>query len=238
MRTWKDIFVKTTIVLITIIFVACSSSSQVGTGVGNSSDLDSAASAVANVFSSGATASISAQMAIAYLEAEEEYFEELDCEVEDCTCVYAGDSNGPAAVQDTLYGVAGTYGSAEDPLAITVDDFCELEDGTENSGLDLVAAFELTDDIEGSCDNADGLEDTIVMQSGSSGVWKNTNDYSPQIFGHFNFLVNGEEELEINCTIYLAQDTEGTVEYATCTDADGELIVQDSSATCQFGAEE
>jgi hypothetical protein len=128
-------------------------------------------------------------------------------------------------------------------MTVSEDDFCTQPDGIENTGsgpdgLGLFATFELVDSVDGSCETEDGDATTIQMQSGSTGIWRNTEDpnYYPQVFGNFTYTIDGDEETTLDCTIYLNDDE--SVAFANCSDENGDVVVEeDGSSNCEFTTE-
>lgn len=162
-----------------------------------------------------------------------------------CTCEQAlsGSVDHEHPIEDGAYDLPGVYGSAENPIDVSEEDFCSLPDGTVNDGMGpdgwgRLATFELTGDIEASCENGDGSVTTIAMQAGSAGLWRNTDatddepSYEPQIFGTFNYLIDGSETVTLDCTIYLTGDE--TMAYANCSDDSGTVVEQAAEADCQI----
>lgn len=159
------------------------------------------------------------------------------------TCLWVGQESEELMIVTGSYGLSGTYGSEGEPMTVSEDDFCTQSDGTENTGsgpdgLGLFATFELTDAVEGSCTSDDGDVTTVAMQSGSAGIWRNTEDptYYPQIFGSFTYIIDNDNEFALDCTIYLNDDE--TVAFANCSDENGDVVVEeDGSANCEFSPE-
>lgn len=170
--------------------------------------------------------------------AEQEGQPSLECDQENdpyCTCASIG--YGPSDVNTSASGDAGTYGASGSSLTVVEGDFCALADGTETSGLGSdgegrVASFEINQDIDVSCQSDEDSSVTVTMLAGSSGIFRNTADYMPQIFGSFVFSIPGGDENAIDCTIYLLED--GTPEYANCSDANGEEVYQSDDSNCEF----
>lgn len=209
--------------LTALLLSGCGAASTSGTNAAtDTSNTDAAAAVVAQLFSSGAGANLA---------------KAASGEGQDLgdTCAFvAADLEPSASVQVSGYRAVGAYGSANALLNVEADDFCTQPDGTSNSGEGpdgggKLAAFELVGQVTGDCNGT-----TVLMQSGSVGVWRNTDSYEPQIWGTFNFAVDGES-LTLDCTLYLQGN--GQVAYADCTDQNGTTVVQDSSAQCQFSDE-
>lgn len=233
---------------ITLIMTACGGSQSVGTGVGNTGTVvqqtqGNAAAAAASVFGNGLGGSnlvISSQLLNKYVEVALQESEESQISCEDdvnCTCVEDFSSEGPQQVTTTGFADEGTYGSSSDPLTVTADDFCTQPDGEANTGngadgAGLVAAFEISDAVNGACQDEEGDTFTVSMLSGSSGIYRETNDYHPQIWGQFLFEVEDEGQIQVDCTIFLGENEE--VLSASCTDESGEVVSQDDASTCEF----
>jgi hypothetical protein len=153
------------------------------------------------------------------------------------TCDEAlSDTAGPDAgtVKIGSYSAPGAYGSLNYLNQLEADGSCALEDGSANPATDqssLVASFELVGTVDGSCTEDDGVT-TIAMLPGSTGIWRNTQEYSPQIWGTFNFLINGTREITLDCTIFLGEGEE--VLFADCTNDSGTVVAQDTSASCSI----
>lgn len=155
------------------------------------------------------------------------------------TCEEALSSTPTEGRQITIgaYGAAGKYGSDQAGVTVAASDFCALPEtpttlntavGFDGNGL--VATFVLEGDVNAGCSDST----TIVMRAGSAGIWRNTTDYSPQVWGTFDFLVNGEP-LTLHCTFYLGSNE--TIQYADCSNESGTVVDQDSSASCQIVSE-
>lgn len=175
-----------------------------------------------------------------------------DCGENDpaCTCADAsgenGDSDGPSAVTMASSGEEGHYGSLEEGLDLVSEDFCANADGEDNEGLGpdgkgRFAVFTLDGEVLGSCVNENNETTTIAMQSGSTGVFRNTNEsegeaaHYPEIYGTFNYLINGEDEVTLDCTIFLSED--GSIAFANCSDENGTVVETDDSSECQISDE-
>lgn len=241
MRT-DALWPKSIIAAFFLVITSNCGTSELGTGVSNppsSTTVKSAAAAVASVFSGmGSDENVIAALKIvAYTETD---FDGQPCPDNDpaCTCSQL-DEGGPSQVETVAFGDAGTYGSEDYSVSLAATDFCELSDGTENSGsgpdgLGKYATFEIIADVSMTCTGEDTAE--IAMTSGSVGVFRNTvatdttPAYQPQIYGAFIFDVDGTE-VTVNCAMFLAEDE--TVLFADCSDENGEAIVQDSDASCQ-----
>jgi hypothetical protein len=211
---------------------------------------DSTVSAVASLFGSGATANVSANLTISsdvikklVDEAQDEEGQGYDGEEQDGEyreydmCLeFADDSHPePENVNTSAFGAAGTYGAEGNSITVTEADFCTMPDGTPNSGDDLVAAFEIADDVSASCTDAEDSVTTVTMQAGSMGVYRNTDEYFPQIYGSFVMVTDNDIETVVNCTIFLNED--GTTDFASCTDENGATVEQSDETSCDFSQE-
>ncbi|MBI4237183.1 MAG: hypothetical protein HY696_02040 [Deltaproteobacteria bacterium] len=205
----------------------CGAASTAGTetaSTASTSSTDAAAAAVASLFSSGAGANIAKAASV----------ESQSQDLGDTCNFVAADLAPSTAVQVSPYRDPGAFGSVNALLNVDAAHFCTQPDGTPNEGAGpdgegKLAAFEITGQVTGDCNGT-----TILMQSGSVGVWRNTDSYEPQIWGQFNFDVEGES-LTLDCTLYLQGN--GQVAYADCSDQNGNTVVQDSSEQCQFNDE-
>jgi hypothetical protein len=217
-----------------------------GTGVTNASSSGSgavttsvgtpaaAASVVGAVFGNPVTANLGVVKIVKSAPAEEGG--------DTCAEVLNPDSEASDSdhIETAAYAAPGAYGSLNDLLHVEEGDTCADSAGIENSGNGpdgdgRVAHFEIIADVTGSCSNADGSEDTIVMQATSTGVWRNTDEFSPQVWGHFLVSYN-DEQFEIDCTLHLGDDE--TILYADCSDDSGTVVEQDTTAACQISTEE
>lgn len=143
------------------------------------------------------------------------------------------EEDSPNGVNVAPYGEPGSYGSTAHSAEVAEDDFCTLPDGTENEGNGpddegRFGSFEIIDDVLFECTNES--ESTIIMQAGSYGVYRNTEDHQPQIYGTFNYLIDGEEEITLSCTIFLGDDEE--IVYANCSSDAGEVVVDETNTSC------
>ena len=237
MKSTRKILIGGMGALLILCLVGCGSSSGTLGGSNPATSSQNAASAVAAMFGGGAITNLSVKVA----EYEEPVSEGSTCDI---IMSEEADHDHPEIVDDT-YGEPDFYGSIDYGISVSEEDFCTLPNETENEGdgpdsLGLVATFELEGDIEGNCQNDDESPSTIVMQVGSFGVWRQTEATdsavarSPEIHGHF-YILEGDEEMELDCTIYLDENEVAT--FADCSDVDGNNVVQDSSASCSFAAE-
>jgi hypothetical protein len=219
---------------------AVSSDTSTATATDSSTSADSAAAVTGSLFGnsgSGAQLTVSTAVLERFVEAAEEDAEHQDNDT--CEPLISGEDQGPDGVSTAAYGDPGVYGSQNNEMAVEEGDFCAAADGTENEGdgpdgNGRFGAFEITDDVLFECTD-EGVE-SIVMQAGSYGIFRNTAEtedapaYQPQIFGSFSYLIDGTDEVALDCTIYL--DQSGTIAYADCSDEDGAVVVQESDTTC------
>lgn len=223
----------------------CSSSD----GGSSSSDSDSAGAAVAALFSSGSGSSlVLSQGTASSLSALGHKNQASDDDEEDAgdgggagernTCDDPdgdGNSDGPEEIDTPLSGTPGTYGDAVGGRSITMDedDFCQDSEGNDNTGEGpdgngRLASFTLSSEVTGTCTGADGSESTVTMESGT-GVWRNTDDSFPEVYGTFVF-----DGAEMDCTIFLNEDQ--TVRVGSCSSS-GSAVSLDSEASCRFSAD-
>lgn len=192
-------------------------------------------------------------------EQSDQSYDNRDCGEDDpeCTCAEVmgelEDTGGPDGILMGAYGDEGYYGSFDAGVDLAADDFCAAPDGTENAGLAFdgkgrFATFELGDEVGGTCVHSDGEVVTIAMLPGSTGVWRNTEEteddpaYAPEIYGSFTYLINGEDEITLNCTIFLdanegPDDTEDTIVFADCSDENGTVVETDGGCSCELSVE-
>ena len=155
--------------------------------------------------------------------------------------IQSEDDVGPEGVDVSAFGEAGTYGASSASITVGEEDFCTLSDGTENTGEGpddegKVAAFEITDTVSGTCTGEGESESTVEMLAGSSGVFRNSGGYMPEIYGTFSVAADGGEAVDVDCTIYLNED--GSVDFAECTDENGDEVEQTDATDCDFGGSE
>lgn len=225
--------------VLTSLLVGCGSSSSTTASTSDTSSTNSetAAAAAGSLFggsnSSAALTSIPRSSLQAYLNAAESEEQEIEDSSAGETCSSLdSDQNDPEGVAISPYNDPGTYGAPETAVTVEEADFCELPDGTANEGDDLFAGFELTGSVEGDCVLEDGTEVLVTMAEGSYGIWRNTDEYEPEIYGRFSYVFEDESTLEVDCTIYL--DGDGLVVSADCTDDNGLIIETDNEANCSF----
>lgn len=213
----------------------------------DTSDVTGAASAAGALFGSSSSASLSVpqQALVRFVEQAQQQYGGSPYENDEAyTCASLDSSeqgDQPDNVTTSGYGDPGIYGSDNQNVTVAEEDFCFQSDGTANTGTGpdgngRFAAFELEGDVDFSCTGADAPAE-IVMQAGSSGVFRNTLEtaddpaYWPQIYGAFNFLVDGEEHT-VNCTIFLTE--EQSFAYADCTDENGASVAQEEDTDCSY----
>lgn len=228
--------------VLTSLLVGCGSSSSTTASTDTSSpNSETAAAAAGGLFgnnnSSAALTAIPRSSLQAYLNAAESEEQEIEDDSPGETCSSLdSDQNDPEGVTTSPYNDPGTYGASETAVTVEETDFCELPDGTANEGDDLFAGFELTGNVEGDCVLEDGTEVLVTMAEGSYGIWRNTDEYEPEIYGRFNYEFEDGSTLEVDCTIFLGDD--GQVVSADCADDNGLVIETDNEATCSFDDEE
>ncbi len=135
------------------------------------------------------------------------------------------EEGNPSGVSTAATITAGTYGSSSESVTVTADDDCESD--AENA----FASFTLTEDVEGDCSSGGN----VTMKSGSSGIFRNTSDYVPEIYGTFSFVAGGTTYTDVKCTIRM--NGSGTIVAAesSCEDSAGGALSLTSSDTCSFG---
>lgn len=248
-------FFKAGFVILSLpMLIACGSLADTDTSSDSSTtDTDaassSAAAAVGSVFGGGSQSSVSVipQATLSRfveLALEDGYGSPYEND-EAYTCAsVVEETSGPEGVAIAAYDDAGVYGSEDASVTLAAEDFCELADGTANTGdgpdgIGRFAAFEIQEDVTFDCTD-EGVS-SIVMQAGSAGVFRNTLEtadapaYMPQIFGTFNYLIDGTTEISLDCTIYLDEDE--TIVFADCSDENGDAIVQETDTTCSHSEE-
>lgn len=242
------------LIILTIIFLALISCSggEIGTGVSNppTNTTTKTASAVAAIFGSEENASINEFVKIPaqlldLMVKKALAQEEFSCGESDpaCTCFFVSSGeDSPTDINTTTFdddisaATSGTitYGSADNSITLNQNDYCQQPDGTDNTGTGpdgngLFAAFELIGDVMGTCTNSDVT--TLTMKAESEGIFRETQAFSPQIYGSFIFEVDGET-VEVDCTIFLVED--GSVNSADCSDENGDTVLQDTDSSCSF----
>lgn len=242
-------FHKNIFTLLLFVFLSsCGTENGIGTGVSNPpSSTTKAAAVIAAVFSTtDSNASITAAMLSTQLTHQSRYQVDPDgqpCADNDPACTCSDSDTGSANIAIEQFGAPGTYGSVNFPFTVTTTDFCELESGTDNSGDGadgdgLVNTFTLLNDIPVNCD---GETAEFSMGANSTGIYRNTiaeqtgTAYQPQVFGQFVFNVDGTEAL-IDCTIFIAPDQ--TIDFADCSDVNGDSIALDSDTNCSVDSGE
>lgn len=246
----KRILIRTLGIFIFLGSLAACQESELGTGVANPpagsgpTTTNKAAALVASLFSSDSEGQSLVKRVTRYQESSDgtDGFSPDQC-VDDpqCTCAYANSEDAPSQIVNYLSYDAGTYGSASYSMTVGADEFCQSPDGAENPGLGpdgrgRFVGFELTGGVPGNCDEGT----SFTMSAGSSGIYRNTDEtddepsYHPQIFGTFNFDIDGES-VTVDCTIFMAEDEE--VLFADCSDETGVSVIQDTDVRCEFNAE-
>lgn len=229
-----------------LIFAACGDNS-VGTGISNpptSTTTKSAAAAISSLFTQNdSEASVSASLVTLRKLNQTQDGNPQGCPDDDpaCTCQSGGanseDNGGPENVSTLLYGDAGTFGSVNFLVTLAESEYCELEDGTENSGNGpddngRFASFTLIGSVDVNCS---GDNSTITMKTSSSGVWRNTvadgsaEAHQPEVYGNFIFDVDGTD-VAVNCTIYM--DGNEQIIFSDCNDENGDTIEQEAEESC------
>ncbi len=161
-----------------------------------------------------------------------------------CERVIDGMQSDDRPIEDSKFVVAGSYGSFNNPIEVTESDFCTMPDGTtENTGsgpdgLGRFAGFRLYGDIRTSCTDANSLPLSLSMLSGSTGIWRETDEqsdgtpaYSPQIYGSFDFSFDGAV-VTYDCTIFLDEDE--VILFSDCSDSRGNTVDLLSDASCRI----
>lgn len=246
-----------TILFLLLFQISCGG--NIGTGVGNPptnpiSTTNKASAAVSAVFATSDTASLNPilkipqQLMNAIVKKAMAQSQSCDSRFQACICEQIatnGRTENPENVSETGFRDPGVYGSTNNSLTLTADDFCTQPDGTTQNqgsgpgGEGLFAGFFINTNIEVNC-TENGESTTIQMvgnnqQTASNGIFRNTTDtdgnlqYAPQVYGSFIFAIDGEET-SVNCTLFLGLNEE--VEFADCSDADGNTIEQSTSSSC------
>lgn len=217
--------------------LACGSLEETPSSTSSSSGLEVAAVAVGSLFSGTGSSALVIHQGLQNVAHPE--FQDPNDPQYTCTQVLSGAQDQEHPILTAAFGEVGTYGSLNESITVIATDFCTQPDGTENEGLGSdglgrFATFELIGEVSGDCTDEEGNPQSIAMEAGSSGIWRNTEDYYPQIYGTFTIKV-GEESVVVDCTIYL--DENETAVFADCSDENGESVVQETSASCNFSAE-
>lgn len=210
-----------------------------GAGIGEVAGNDTAAAAVAQVFSSGGPAgSLSSLKALG--------LKMIDPTLPDPACQAVEEGDIDDAIETAGYVAEGEYGSILDTLDVAEGDSCTDSSGIANNGsgpdgLGLVAGFTLVGDVEGTCSDNEVGDYTVAMQPGSAGAFRDTvinlstGEMETHVWGSFVFLVDGLN-YEVDCSLQF--DHDGQVLAATCTDESGEEIAQDDATNCEFHTED
>jgi hypothetical protein len=212
-------------------------STSTGSATTSSDTTGSAGAAAGALFGGSSSSSLSISTATLQRYANAALDENSEVEPSNTTCDFVESDENENIAMDT-YGDEGIYGSEDYSVDVTADDFCTQPDGTDNEGDDLFATFEIEEAVTGTCTGDDG-DFTVAMEAGSAGVWRNTDEYYPEIYGNFIYLITdaatgAESEVAVDCTIYLGEDED--VLFADCTDEDGAIIEQTEDASCEFDA--
>ncbi len=138
-----------------------------------------------------------------------------------------GEEGGPEGVENNQSITAGTYGATGD--AVTVDETDDCEDNP--SSAESFTQFTLTQDIAGDCTSGND----VTMKTGSTGIFRNTETHTPEIYGTFDFEAGGETFADVKCTIRLTEGGVVDTDNSSCVDSDGESLSLSSSDTCTFG---
>lgn len=144
-------------------------------------------------------------------------------------------SSSPGKVFVSGRGTSGTFGAENDSITLTADDFCQSEDGVDQTSEDesageRFAQFTFLDTVIGNCD-LNGEASTITMARGS-GVLRNTDDFFPEIYGTFEI-----GEAISRCTLRLNNDGAIISEMSSCTAENGDAISLSSDLTCAMDAD-
>lgn len=220
---------------------------DVGTGVANPPSGPSsltAAAAVGQLFNSKSSDG-STSLPVKWQATKSTSEGERTCDSNDpgCTCSEAASGKTPQdhPIVHAGYKDAGTYGSAESPLTMSVDDFCTQPDGTANTGsgpqgFGRFAGFTLTGDITANCTASDGTTTQVVMSTGSTGIWRNTiaahtgTAHQPEIYGTFSLAADGATAATFRCTIIMGPGE--TILSSNCSDSTGTTVTAGISTTC------
>ncbi|MBI2339248.1 MAG: hypothetical protein HYU99_02615 [Deltaproteobacteria bacterium] len=115
------------------------------------------------------------------------------------------------------------------------DDFCQDSEG-ENSGdgpdgNGLFASYELEDDVTGECD--DGSSITMKAGANSAGIWRNTDDCFPEIYGTFEM---GDGTI-VSCHICMTESAGVSGANTSCSSG-GSAVSLTSDVSCDLSTTE
>ncbi|MCP5464843.1 MAG: hypothetical protein H7A33_07460 [Deltaproteobacteria bacterium] len=222
---------------------ACGSASSTSgiSDADDSSSNSSVASAAGALFGGSSSQSSNLTVPSALLQEAIRHAEEESEEDGNETCNTIEDESGPSGIVMGYNGAEGSYGAEDYAMDVLEEDFCRDSDNNENTGtgpdgVGLFGTFEMEEDVIGNCEDADGNAFTIDMLAGSSGIWRNTGDYQPEIYGTFVVEDESGNQTTIDCTIFLDEDE--NIVQASCSDENGVEVEQESETECSFSSEE
>lgn len=199
--------------------MACGSSSS-SDSTTTSSSATNAGAAVAAIFGTGSSSNVTASLPLQVLDF---FIKKARAQSGGDTCTGI-DEGGPANVDVSASGSAGTYGSTASSVTLTTDNFCKDADGTDNTGTGLYGAFTLTGSATATC-----TDSTTVEMTAGTGVFRNTSTHFPEVYG--TFTIDGSA---YDCTMLLNEDQ--SVDSASCTDSEGAAVTLTSDVTCTIDA--
>lgn len=152
-----------------------------------------------------------------------------------CSCELIRTAETPIFVKTSPTGTSGSYGSNNDSITLSESDFCNDTSGNENSGsgIDsngLFGVFELRQNLTTTCSS-----DSIILNAGSSGVFRNDSSNNVTLYGTFSISINSATS-SLDCTMSFSSD--GSLISADCTDSSGTTITADSSDSCSSSFDE
>jgi hypothetical protein len=218
--------------IISLMFIDCGS---IGTGVGNPpTPSTKAAATLTGIFNLNSDGNLNAALQAAMASQPRGVIADF------CNSI----NDSPSHVTNSYFKDPGTYGSSEEPVTLSAEDFCQLSDGTINTGTGpdgkgIFGGFTLNGDVDYTCTSAEESF-TITMRANSNGVFRNTDAtaeapaYFPEIYGTFTLIIE-DVSATVDCTMFLLDDQ--TADYTSCSDETGALIEQDTDVTCQINAD-
>lgn len=220
---------------------SCGGSSGGGDdGGGEAASTANTGAAVASVFGMGSDESVSAELLHAIARQvgdDEEQMEDGDggdgpegagerntCDDPDGN----EEADGPEEVETPLTGESGTYGNVAGGDIVTVDqdDFCVGDDGVANEGDDLFASFTLRQTVTGTC-----TDDTTISMTAGTGIWRNTDDCFPEIYGSFTMNIN-------DCDVHICMGEDQTVGSDSSVSCGGQVVSVNTEVECTLSASE